>query len=49
MRWYFKMLFVAEPNVSFTLVLLSNVDPLFIALGTHTLDSENTKLPPTKH
>lgn len=30
-RWYFKMLLSAERNVSFTLVLLSDVDPLFIA------------------
>lgn len=48
-RWYFKMLFIAEPNVSFSLVLLSNVDPLFIAFATHTLASKNIELLPTKH
>lgn len=47
-RWYFKMLFSAEPNVSFTLVLLSNVDPLFIACTAHTLAAENMELLPTK-
>lgn len=46
---YFRMLFIAEPNVSFTLVLLSNVDPLFIAFATHTFASKNTELLPRKH
>lgn len=46
---YFRMLFIAEPNVAFTLVLLSNVDPLFIAFATHTLASKNIELLPGKN
>jgi len=48
-RRYFKMLFIAEPNVFFALVLLSDVDPLFIAFATQILASENIELLPTKH